>query len=321
MLIERARVKHKTQRVEICNRQSMALPRRFGIEAVAWGWSSWWRHHWFLSAGKDDSRQNTWFIWTHWNVSLACQLAHHWLLLQTAHPSVMSQRDVTPLTGLGQSVCVDLTLHCSRFIFGHFRSAVLTGSWKQRAIFWKWFFCAWWCTARALDKTINGTNMGASKSSLQLRWRTRIFCSWSTLWFATLCPLISAISSPSCSDPAQRTWGKCYKLKWGPLSASAKARIFWQKNITSIEIFEVALAQNTCCTIHLHQNLRSWNRLQLGYSICCCVTSVYMRHSVIVIKNEIKSICALLPCLWIMPPCRILATVHLCLSFSLRVTP
>lgn len=65
----------------------------------------------------------------------------------------MSQRDVTPLTGL----CVDLTLHCSRLIFGHFRSAVLTGSWKQRAeyaVFWKWFFCAWWCTARALDKTI-----------------------------------------------------------------------------------------------------------------------------------------------------------------------
>lgn len=30
---------------------------------------------------------------------------------------------------------------------------------------------------------------------------TRIFWSWSTVWLATLFPLISAISSPSCKDP------------------------------------------------------------------------------------------------------------------------
>lgn len=33
---------------------------------------------------------------------------------------------------------------------------------------------------------------------------TRIFCSWSTLWFVTLFPLISAISSPSCKEPGER---------------------------------------------------------------------------------------------------------------------
>ena len=32
---------------------------------------------------------------------------------------------------------------------------------------------------------------------------TRIFCSWSTVWFVTLLPLISAISSPSCKDPGE----------------------------------------------------------------------------------------------------------------------
>lgn len=36
---------------------------------------------------------------------------------------------------------------------------------------------------------------------------TRIFWSWSTVWFATLFPLISAISSPSCKDPEEKKTG------------------------------------------------------------------------------------------------------------------
>lgn len=41
----------------------------------------------------------------------------------------------------------------------------------------------------------------------RIAWLTRIFWSWSTVWFATLFPLISAISSPSCKDPEEKKTG------------------------------------------------------------------------------------------------------------------